>query len=93
MERRFKTSNHSNEQAKRISIEASSIDKKKSGKRGRREDRMREKKMGPERRGTQVRFLSTFNRDSEDADDYDSSREIPLPRFRLFDENIQEILR
>lgn len=63
MERRFKTSNHSNEQAKRISIEASSIDKKK-GKKERREDRMHEKKM--ERRGTRARFLSAFNRDFED---------------------------
>jgi len=69
MERRFKTSNHSNEQAKRISIEASGIDKKIKGKKD-------EEKIGRARRkwdsccrGTRVQFLSSFNRDSENADD------------------------
>lgn len=86
MERRFKTSNHSNEQAKRISIEA--LTKKEKGKkRMKREDRTREENGAGEARNT--RFLSALNRDSEDADDYDSSREIHLRRFRLFDENIQ----
>jgi len=72
MERRFKTSNHSNEQAKRISIEASGIDKKIKGKK----EKTREEKIGRARRkwsrcchGTRVQFLSSFNCDSENADD------------------------
>jgi len=68
MERRFKTSNHSNEQAKRISIEASGIDKKIKGKKDVEKIGRARRKWGRCCRGTRVQFLS-FNRDSENADD------------------------
>lgn len=92
MERRFKTSNHSNEQAKRISIEASGIDKKKEVKKDEKKIGCAGRKRGLERRGTRARFLSRSTRDSEDADDYNSSREIPLRKFQLFDENVPRVL-
>jgi len=67
MERRFKTSNHSNEQAKRI--EASGIDKKIKGKKDEEKIGRARRKWGRCCRGTRVQFLSSFNRDSENADD------------------------
>lgn len=54
MEHRFKTSNHSNEQAKRISIEASGDEKiKRTGRRD-----MLKRRRWLKKHGTEVRFLS-----------------------------------
>jgi len=87
MECRFKTSNHSNEQAKRISIKVSGEEKIKRTERG-----CAEKKEMTEEARNRNRISIVFNRKAEDADDYDGSYEIALLPLRKavqrLDENI-----
>lgn len=82
MERRFKTSNHSNEQAKRISIEASSEQKnEKDDERCGRYGAELKRKRWPKKARRRSAISFAFNRGFEDADDYDSSGAKSLPKI------------